>query len=196
MDEKQTGWYYKTDRVIMKILKGISVVSGLCLVGIMLVAFINVLGEKIFHTGVPGSTEIIQYLHVPVVFLAASFVTLDNGHTKIDLLSSKLPHVIEKFFAILGNIIAICICGFVGYMGFVRMGELIKNHTQSSTSGFGFPVWPFALMFAAGMFLLAISFAWAIVRQFKDPDRGVKKGPGAPMEEINTPEDNTEGGAE
>lgn len=183
MDSKQSGWYQKTDKAIMKMLWAISTISGICLVGIMLVAFFNVLGEKLFHQGIPGSTEIITYLHVPVVFLAASYVTLDNGHTRIDLISKHLPATLQKIFTTIGFIIAAGICVFVAYNGFVRMGELLSHHTQSSVSGFGFSVWPFAMLFSVGMILLAISFVWAVIRQYADPDYDRKSGPAAPMGE-------------
>ena len=183
METKQSGWYQKTDKAVMKMLWAISTISGVCLVGIMLVAFFNVIGEKVFHQGVPGSTEIITYLHVPVVFLAASYVTLDNGHTKIDLISKHLPKAVQKVISTIGYIIATGICGFVAYNGFIRMGELISNHTKSSVSGFGFSVWPFALLFSVGMAMLAISFLWAIVRQYADPDYERKSGPAMPMDE-------------
>ena len=176
MEGKQEGWFQKTDRIVMKVLWAVSVISGICLIGIMIVAFFNVLGEKILHQGVPGSTEIITYLHVPVVFLAAAYVTLDNGHTTIDLISKHLPKSLQKALATVGYIIACGICLFVGYNGFVRMGELISHHTKSSVSGFGFPVWPFAFLFSAGVILLALSFVWAIVRQYADPDYDKKEG--------------------
>ena len=172
---KEEGWFEKTDRVIMSIVKTISYVSGVCLVGIMIVAFFNVLGEKILHHGLPGSTEIITYLHVPVVFLAAAYVTLDNGHTTIDLLLKHFPRGVQKVLATIANIIACCICMFVSYNGFVRMGELMSHHTRSSTTGFGFPIWPFALLFSVGMIELGLTFIWSIVRQYASGSKENKK---------------------
>ena len=158
--------YEKADTVVVKILKYVSYVSGVCLIAIMLVAFFNVLGEKIFHHGIPASTEIIQYLHIPVVFLACGYVTLDNGHTKIDLLSSKLPQKVQTVITTIGNLLAAFICGFVGYRGIVQMQKFLATHAKSSTTGVGFPKWPFALIFSIGFFLLAFSFVWAITRQY------------------------------
>lgn len=171
MNESKNGWFEKTDAVIFKIVKGISQVSGICLIGIMLVAFFNVLGEKIFHHGVPGSTEIITYLHVPVVFLAAAYVTLDAGHTKIDLLSKHLPQAAQTVLAIIGNIIATAICFYVGLRGFVRVADMIEHHSRSAVTGFGFPIWPFGVVFAFGFMILAFTFLWSVVRIFKTPKK-------------------------
>lgn len=158
--------YEKVDKIMVRIFKAVSYVSGVCLVAIMFVAFFNVLGEKILHRGIPASTEIIQYLHIPVVFLASAYVTVDTGHTKIDLISSHFPVVLQKFFTTLGYLIGTFICSFVGIRGIVQMNKFIATHAKSSTNGIGFAKWPFALIFSLGFFLLAISFLWSIVRQY------------------------------
>jgi TRAP-type C4-dicarboxylate transport system permease small subunit len=154
------------DSIVVKIFKYVSYISGVCLIAIMFVAFFNVLGEKILHKGIPASTEIIQYLHIPVVFLACAYVTVDRGHTKIDLLSSHFPMWLQQLCTTLGNLIGAFICGFVGYRGIVQMNKFISTHAKSSTTGVGFVKWPFALIFAIGFFLLAFSFLWSIVRQY------------------------------
>lgn len=171
MSNQAPTLYDKLDSIIVKILRYVSYVSGVCLILIMFVAFFNVLGEKIFHKGIPASTEIIQYLHIPVVFLACAYVTLDTGHTKIDLLSSKLPQTVQFVINVIGNAIATLITGFVGYRGLVQMGKFISTHAKSSTTGVGFAKWPFALIFSVGFFLLAISFVWATVRMFVEKKR-------------------------
>lgn len=133
----------RSTNVIVKILKYVSYISGVCLIAIMFVAFFNVLGEKIFHKGIPASTEIIQYLHIPVVFLACGYVTLDTGHTKIDLLSKHLPQGVQFACNLIGNLIAVFITSFVGYRGLVQMQKFMATHAKSSTTGFGFAKWPF-----------------------------------------------------
>ncbi len=158
--------YEKADSIVVRILKYVSFVSGVCLILIMLVAFFNVLGEKIFHHGIPASTDIIQYLHIPVVFLACGFVTLEHGHTKICLLASHLPKKVQTVINTIGHLLGAGICAFVGARGIVQMQKFLSTHAKSSTTGVGFPTWPFALIFSIGFFLLAFSFIWAITRQY------------------------------
>ena len=158
--------YEKADTVVVSILKYISYISGVCLVLIMLVAFFNVLGEKILHKGIPVSMDIIQYLHIPVVFLACGFVTLDNGHTTIDLVSRKLPEKVRNVINTIGNLMATFICSFVGIRGLAQMKKFIATHARTRATGQGFAKWPFALVFSVGFFLLAFSFLWAITRQY------------------------------
>ena len=161
-----TGGLGKADQIIVKVIRSISYVSAACLVGIMFVAFFNVLGEKILHHGIPGSTEIVEYLHVPVVFLSAGFITLDRGHTSIDLLSQKFPPAVQRFVNLFSFLLGAAICSFVGYRGIVQMLKHISVHAMSSVTGFGFPLWPFSFMFALGYFMLAFTFLWSIVRMY------------------------------
>jgi len=170
----------KADIIVGKTIKSISYISGVCLVGIMLVAFFNVLGEKLRSLGlpvrgIPASTEIIQYLHIPVVFLAAAHVALDRGHTKIDLVSSKFPPKVQKMFNSFGNICGVAICALISQRGFVLMERFRARNQMSSISGVGFPLWPFALILAVGFALLSFTFFWCIVREFAiNTDKEVK----------------------
>lgn len=160
--------FERADAAVVAVLRYISWISGVCLIAIMLIAFFNVLGEKIFHYGIPMSNELIQYLHIPVVFLAAAYVTLDRGHVKIDLLSAKLPQRVQWVCTLIGNALGVFICGFISQRGFVQMGKFFTRHKMSSVSGMAFPLWPFALIFSIGFAMFAFSFLWSIVRQVMD----------------------------
>lgn len=181
------GAFGKADKIVVSIFKYISYLSTICLVLIMLVAFFNVLGEKILHHGIPSSTEIIKYFHVPMVFLAGAFVTLDRGQTAIDLLYVHFPKPVQTICTVISDLLGAGVCAFVGYRGLTLMiGKHIKNHIMSSTTGIGFPLWPFSLMFSIGFFMLAFSFLWLLVRRF------------GPSEEVPEPEApaTEEGGAD
>lgn len=195
VSQPQKSTFEKIDGVVCKVLKCIAYVSAACLIAIMLVAFFNVVGEKLRKiglpvTGIPASTEIVQYLHIPVVFLAAAFVTLDRGHTNIDLLSSKFPKLVQKICKIFGHLVGIAVCGLISWRGFIQMGKFIARHKMSSVSGIGFPLWPFALILGVGFILLAISFLWAIVREITDYHPAAPGGP-----EADAPAQNEGGGA-
>ena len=181
-DQTLIGGWGKADTLIVKIIRYISYVAAVCLVGIMFVAFFNVLGEKIFHKGIPASTEIIRYLHVPAVFLCAGFVTLDRGQTNIDLLSQKFPQKMQDIVSVFSFLLGAAISAFVGCRGIVQMTKHIANHVKSSTTGFGFALWPFSLIFAFGFFLLAFSFLWSIVRVVV-PKVDLEPAPEADVEE-------------
>lgn len=156
----------RIDCVLMAICKVFSYLGAFSLILIMLVAFFNVIGEKLFHQGIPASTEIVQYFHIPVVFTAAAWVNLDTGHTKIDLLSSHFPGAMQAVIDALANLAGAFICGFVAWLGISRVANFYSIHKMSSVTGSGFVLWPFALILVIGFALLAVTFLWRIIRRF------------------------------
>jgi TRAP-type C4-dicarboxylate transport system permease small subunit len=160
------------DGFVLKFIRYVSYLSVVCLIGIMLVAFFNVLGEKLFHAGIPLSTQLIQYLHVPVVFLSAAYVTVDRGHVRIDLLSSHFPKLVQNICDVLGGVLGALICGFVGYRGLAQTVKYFLTHKMSGTSLVSFPLWPVMAIFTFGAFLLAFSFLWVLIRKKISPVSG------------------------
>lgn len=164
------GGFLKVDRVIKKILRFFCWLSAIALIIIMLVAVINVCGEKLAKAGVtwakgiPNSNYIIQYFHIPLVFLAAGYVTLDQGHTRIDLLIRKWPKV-EKVFMAIGHVLGAGLSFFISYRGVsVTLVQNLANHARIATNASAWQAWPFTVCHCVGFFLLGCSFLWALVR--------------------------------
>ncbi|MDC7126209.1 MAG: TRAP transporter small permease subunit [Spirochaetales bacterium] len=181
MDQHSKPVLMRVDHILVLIIRGISYAAAASLIIIMLIAFFNVLGEKLaklnipFVGGIPMAMALIQYFHIPVVFLAAGFVTLDRGHTHIDMLSSHFHEGVQKFFITLGHLLGAGISFFISYRAFfVLMVRFYKSHSLITTMANAWPKWPFAFIHGLGFFILGISFIWAIVRLFwlSDTDHG------------------------
>ena len=171
-DEAFQG-FLRVDLVIKKILRFFCWLSAIALIVIMLIAFVSAVGEKLrsagvsWARGIPFSNYIIQYFHIPLVFLAAGYVTLDQGHTRIDLLISKFPKV-EKVAMFIGHILGAALAFFISYRGVTvtLMKDFAKNIRIASSSS-AMKSWPFTVCHCVGFFLLGCSFVWAMVRMIR-----------------------------
>lgn len=169
--------YERIDKLIMKILRVISYIAVIFLILIMLMAFFNVIGEKMgkhveWMSGIPNSTYWIQYWHIPTVFLTIAYVTLSTGHTRIDMVVKKYPKILQKIVLSVANLISAGICGFVAWRGWaVLLAEQLKYGSTINGLSDGFPEWPFGLMYCLGFTLTAVAFLWAIVRLFFAPEK-------------------------
>ena len=179
---QQPTLYDRIDKIVVTALKWLSYVSAVFLVAIMFIAFFNVVGEKLrkigvsFASGIKSSTEIIQYFHIPLVFLSAAYVTLDHGHTSIDLVTSHFPIKVRRGLRAFGYLLGAAVSGFISYRTlFVLMPKHISTFSTINGAATGWPVWPFSLMQGIGFFALAISFIWAIVRTLTGHDNLVPK---------------------
>ncbi len=165
--------FLKADRVVRGVLRFFCYLSAIALIVIMLVAFINVCGEKLAKAGVtwakgiPNSNYLIQYFHIPLVFLAAGYVTLDQGHTRIDLLIHKWPKV-EKIFMVIGHLLGAFLGFFISYRGVaVTLAKDLEKNIRIASTATSPKAWPFTVCHCVGFFLLGCSFIWALARMIR-----------------------------
>jgi TRAP-type C4-dicarboxylate transport system permease small subunit len=182
MAAEATSNFERADRAVVAVIRWISYISGFFLLAIMLIAFFDVVGQKLARLGIPGmggipmASALIQYFHIPVVFLAAGFVTLDRGHINIDLLSGHFPKAVQKAIVSIGHLLGASVCAFIAYRAFaVLMVRFYVNHSPISTAASSWPKWPFAFIHGLGFAVMCFSFLWAIARQYRGPDRPVPK---------------------
>ena len=165
--------FIRVDRKVKKFVRFFCYLSAIALIVIMLIAFINVIGEKLAGAGVtwihgiPNSNYLIQYFHIPLVFLAAGYVTLDQGHTRIDLLIHKWPAV-EKVALFIGHILGAALSFFISYRGAtVTLVKNISKNMRIASTATSPKQWPFTICHCVGFALLGFSFIWAAVRMIR-----------------------------
>ena len=165
--------FLSADKKIRKVFRIFAWFSAIALCAILVIAVVNVCGEKLgrlgvsWSKGIPNASGMIQYFHIPLVFLAAGYVTLDQGHTRIDLLIHKWPKI-EKAAMFIGHILGAALSFFIAYRGvFVTLVNQLQRHTRVSTSANAWQAWPFTVCHCVGFFLLGCSFIWAMVRMIR-----------------------------
>ena len=198
--------FLAVDKVIRRVMRVFCWLSAIALLVILFVAVVNVCGEKLARVGVtwakgiPNASGIIQYFHIPLVFLAAGYVTLDQGQTRIDLLIQKFPRV-EKIFMFIGHILGAALSLFISYRGFfVTMVQQLERHTRVATNSTAWLAWPFTICHGMGFLLLGLSFIWAAIRmlrfwKYPGVNPGVYLYPAAD-EDAEAQEELSEGGAD
>lgn len=171
-DDDYSG-FLRVDMIVKKVLRFFCWLSAVALIVIMLIAVINVIGEKLrsagaaWAHGIPNSNYLIQYFHIPLVFLAAGYVTIDQGHTRIDLLIQKWPKV-EKVAMFIGHILGAAISFFISYRGItVTLAKDFAKNIRITSTATAPKAWPFTICHCVGFFLLGCSFIWALVRMIR-----------------------------
>ena len=161
----------KVDSVVYRVLKVISYLAGIFLLAIMLLAVVNVVLEKLHKINVPvsgiGDTkQWIQYMNICVVYFATAFVTLERGHSSMDLLTRRYPKIVQKILNAVAYLAGTVVFGFISYLGVVKVlaGQLANNARINETLATSFPQWPFGAVYAFGFAILSFSCLWAVVR--------------------------------
>lgn len=168
---KESSTFEKVDKVVFKIVRFVSYLATVFLLLIMLIAVVNVLGEKLQKigfpvTGVTNSSNWVQFLNVGVVYLTCAYVTLERGQTSVDLILKHYPKTVQRILNIFANLVGCVVVGYIAWRGTVKVfaEQLSTNARINASMGTSFPQWPFGLIYSVGMWLLAFSLLWAMVR--------------------------------
>ncbi len=165
--------FLRVDKIVCKILRFFCYLSGIALIAVMMICFINVCGEKLLKavvtwaSGITNSSSLVQYLHIQLVFLAAGYVTTDQGHTRIDLLISRFP-LVEKVAMFIGCLLGAFMGFFISYRGFtVTLAKDFAKNMRIASTATSPKAWPFTVCHCVGFFLLGVSFVWAAARMIR-----------------------------
>ena len=164
---------------LTKLNKAVSFVAVLPMFLIMILAVLDVIAGKVFGQSIQSSTEMIQYLNVPLVCLAMGYVEHQMGHTRIQVLTKFYPKPVRKALYVLGSLIGCGISLYVAYMAIKPLTTYFQRMTPIQTTS-PIPVWPFTLCLVIGYVLTALSFLWSAVREIKRKD---DPKPAAPAEQ-------------
>jgi TRAP-type C4-dicarboxylate transport system permease small subunit len=169
--KEQRSGFDKVDQVIYKLLRYISYGATFFLFVTMMIAVINVVLEKLHKLGVPVSgigdtVNWIKYMNVCVVYLCTAYITLERGHSGIDLLTRHYPKIVQRILSGIAYLAGAVVIGYISYLGYVKVfaGQLANNARINDTLATSFPQWPFGLVYFVGMGLLSFSCLWAFVR--------------------------------
>lgn len=161
----------KVDSVVYRVLRYISYAATFFLFVTMMIAVINVILEKLHKLGAPVSgiadtVNWIKYMNVCVVYLCTAYITLERGHSGIDLLTRHYPKVVQKILSIIAYLCGGVVIGYISYLGYAKVfvGQLANNARINDTLASSFPQWPFGLAYFVGMGLLSFSCFWAVIR--------------------------------
>lgn len=159
----------RIDKIFFKVMWGVSVLSGVSLFAVAILCTVDALGSKIFSASIPNGTEIVTYLNIPVVFFSMAFIQVERGHTTVDMFSAHLPRGVQTVIHLIGYLLGMAICAYVGYCSFKLTVDKYTTHAKASAAASSFAVWPFAFVTAVGFMLIAVSFFWCIFREFLIP---------------------------
>ena len=170
----------KIDKIMQKAAKIFSYLGVIAIVIMALLCVGDILAAKLFSGAIPNQTQWVQYGLIAVVDCFLASIVLGRGLMSVDILTRKFPKSVLRGIEAVSYFCGIVIFGFIGIRGFVLMAKHIKEGTRSATQTGAFHIWPFTLIYAVGLTLLAIACLWRVIRMFAlpapDPKKEVKEG--------------------
>ncbi|MHB8772689.1 MAG: TRAP transporter small permease subunit [Syntrophales bacterium] len=127
-----------------------------------LIEVLNAVGRKLFMP-FPCSLEAVESLLVISVYLGVAIVALEGGHINVALLTDRFSaatqHGLDAFANFLGTLT-------FGFLAFGAWKEAFRalGIWEMRIGVYRFPLWPFKLVFALGMTMLAVQLAVNVVK--------------------------------
>ena len=137
---------------------------GTPLVIMTVVVFLNAVGRKLF-VPFPGTVELVEALLVVSVYFGVALVALEGGHVNVTFATAKLGRRANHLLDSVGNAVAALAFAYIAVSAWSAAIESIRIF-EYRIAVYRFPLWPFKVLFAVGLTLLAIQLAINAIKYF------------------------------
>ena len=104
--------------------------------GMVLIMFYQVVMRYVFHNSPAWSEELVRYLFIFNVMMAAAIAVRRNSHLQIDILLNALKPHMRRIFTICATAVGTV---FLVYL-FILSLELVRSGMPNTSAGLGLPM--------------------------------------------------------
>jgi TRAP-type C4-dicarboxylate transport system permease small subunit len=153
-----------------RLLKGVALLGGFVLFGIMMLVSISVFFRYALNRPILGDQELVEIGMSLVVMMAMPFATLRGDHIRVDILDDRIGDIGR--FA--GDVFARCVSCFVLFLLIGKTWDKMLDAYKYDdvTNMIEIPVWIAYAAITLGMGLVAIVMAFQLMRQLSQGFRG------------------------
>lgn len=131
-------------RIVGLYFKLLKLLIVLCMVGMIVLVFGNVVLRYAFNSGISVSEELSRWLFVWMIFLGSIVALKDRAHMGLDSLVRRLPPLGQRICLVIGHVLMLYICWLV-FSGSWQQA-VINLEVVAPASGLSM-----ALFYAAGL---------------------------------------------
>lgn len=123
---------------------------------------------------VPGANEFIATMMVVAVFLGVPLAQQRRGHIQVDLVTRRLPPVLQRACAVLQAVLSLAVFAGIAWFGWKTTAHAL--HVGEFAAGsYNLPLWPARLSLALGASVMMLQCALDLLGEFMPslkPPRG------------------------
>ena len=134
------------------------------LVIMTVVICINVVGRKL-SMPFPITIELVEALLVVTVYFGIALVALEGGHVNVTFATKKLSARTCLFIEGVGNVLAAIAFIYLSLSAWSIAQGSVKM-LEYRFAVLRFPLWPFKLLFAAGLTLMSVQLVFNAIKAF------------------------------
>jgi TRAP-type C4-dicarboxylate transport system permease small subunit len=131
------------------------------LIGAVILNFANIIGRYFLSAPIEWAEEVMLFLMVGIVFLAAVPVAREGRHIKMDIIVNQLPPGGRRAFEILGGLIELVVALIIVWIGVPVIEQLYAFDQRSEAANM--PLWIPQAIVPVGLLLVAVAAAARLV---------------------------------
>ena len=129
----------------------------LILIGMIGLAFTQVILRNLFNTGIEWGDALVRHLVLWVGFIGASLATKEGGHLAMDLVSRSLPKALRKPTAMFVDAASSLVCALLALAAYKSV-LIVKEEPSYLIPGL-LPAWCATVIVPVGFALMSLRFA-------------------------------------
>ncbi|MFS4583065.1 TRAP transporter small permease subunit [Phaeobacter sp. C3_T13_0] len=140
----------RLDRRLLRLERGLALVSGLAVFSLMVLAVVSVGGRNGFNAPLPGYVDWIEQVMPLIAFMGISFVQRDGSHIRMDLVISSLRGRALWLFELISVLLILTLMVALvwgSWSHFLRSFDFAAPlWSRDSSIDIGLPIWPAKLL--------------------------------------------------
>jgi len=149
--------------VARSIVSGAAALANLCLVGMLIIIFSNVILRYAVRSPFFWGDEVMIHLMIIMVYAGFGFVLLEGGHIRVTVVVSRLPAKVQN---LLWVIVSLFGTGYAGYLLYAIIRLVLDTLRIGAYSDVTFwPIAPWQIVIAFGLFSLLVAFVILVTRR-------------------------------
>lgn len=122
------------------------------------VVLFDVVARYFFNAPLSGAVEIIYCLMALIVFLGLGLVTFDQGHIRVDVLTSLMPAKMQALCDAIVNLLSLTIAALIAWRLMLIAADQIERGNVSMVMEL--PIWLVALIAALVSPIFVLCLLW------------------------------------
>jgi len=151
----------KFERWIHSTTKGISYISGISVLIMMILTCADVL-LRLFGHPIPGTYELIGFLGAIVISFSMAYTSVERSHIAVDIFVARLPRKVQIALEGFISLVSVALFGVITRQCQIYALDLRQSGEISLT--LGIPVYPFVAGIAIGCGFLCLVLLFDVVK--------------------------------
>jgi TRAP-type C4-dicarboxylate transport system permease small subunit len=146
-------------------------IAAVALTGMMMVTVADVFGRYFLNRPIRGAYELVGFLLVCAGSWGMGYCQVKKGHIRVDFLLQRFPRKAQAILTVMANLIGFIAFSLLCWRVILLVQYYLSLRKGNATDTLGIPIFPFVIMLAIGIGMMALVILFDLVRSVVEVKR-------------------------